>query len=260
MQSFQGKTALITGASSGIGESFARQLAEQGADLVLVARRESRLQALAHELGRKHGIKTTVIAHDLSEPGAAQALYEKTQALHLPIDVLLNNAGLAKHSPFLDVSLESHTSMMRVNIDALTELTYLYGKDMVARKQGNILLVSSIAGFVPVPQFSTYAASKAYVLSLGKALYNEWKKSNVNVTVLCPGGTLTEFMDVSGQDIKGIRTLAMMSSDSVAKAGLNGMLRNKNVVVPGWLYKVSMASMRLVPTGLQAALGEAATK
>lgn len=260
MHSFQGQTALVTGASSGIGESFARQLAEQGTHLVLVARREDRLQSLASELTRRYGIKTQVIAQDLSVPGSAQALYAQINELGLQIDILLNNAGLGKHGPFHEQSLDTHTSMMHVNIDTLTELTWLFGKDMVSRRKGNILLVSSIAGYVPVPQFSTYAASKAYVLSLGKALYKEWKPHNVNVTVLCPGGTLTEFMDVAGQQIDGIRTLAMMSSDSVAHAGLNAMRRQRNVVVPGWLYKVSMAMMRFIPSRLQATLGELATR
>lgn len=260
MQSFQGQTALVTGASSGIGESFARQLAAQGANLVLVARREERLQTLANELSRDFGIKTHIIAIDLSVPGSANTLYEQVKSSGLQIDLLLNNAGLGKHGSFLTQPLETHSAMMRVNIDTLTELTWLFGNDMVKRRQGNILLVSSIAGYLPVPQFSTYAASKAFVLSFGKALYKEWKPHNVNVTVLCPGGTLTEFMDISGQKIDGIRTLAMMTSDSVAAAGLNAMRRHRNVVVPGWLYKVSMSLMRFIPGRMQATLGEMATR
>lgn len=260
MQTFQGQTALVTGASSGIGESFARQLAAQGANLVLVARREERLQALANELSRDFSIKTHIIALDLSVPGAANALYDQVNASGLQIDLLLNNAGLGKHGSFLTQPLETHSAMMRVNIDTLTELTWLFGNDMVKRRHGNILLVSSIAGYIPVPQFSTYAASKAYVLSFGKALYNEWKPYNVNVTVLCPGGTLTEFMNISGQKIEGIRSHAMMTSDVVATAGLNAMRRQQNVVVPGWLYKVSMAMVRFVPGRIQATLGELATR
>lgn len=260
MHSFQGQTALVTGASSGIGDSFARQLAAQGVHLVLVARREDRLQALAAELSRDYAIRAQVIAMDLSQPGAAADLHARVHALGLQIDLLLNNAGLGKHGEFLELPLETHTSMMKVNIDTLTELTWLFGKEMVARGKGNILLVSSIAGYLPVPQFATYAASKAYVLSFGKALYKEWKPHNVNVTVLCPGGTLTEFMEVAGQQIDGIRSLAMMSSDDVASAGLNAMQRNRNVVVPGWLYKVSMASLRLIPGRVQSSIGEWATR
>lgn len=260
MQSFKGQTALITGASSGIGVSFARQLAGHGVHLILVARREDRLNALAAELAGDHGITVRVFAQDLSVDGAAQALYSRIKEEGLQVDLLLNNAGLGKHGEFLELAMDTHTSMMHLNIDALTELTWLFGRDMVARRSGNILLVSSIAGFVPVPLFSTYAASKAFVLNFGRALHKEWKPHNVNVTVLCPGGTLTEFMDVSGQKIDGIRSLAMMSSDSVASAGLQALQRRKAVVVPGWLYKVSMASLRLIPGRAQTAVGEMATR
>lgn len=260
MSSFQCQTALVTGASSGIGESFARQLAAQGANLVLVARRQDRLQALATELQREFGIVAHVFAQDLGEPGAAQALYARVREQGLQIDILLNNAGLGKHGSFLKLPLETQMSMLRVNVDALTELTWLFGRDMVERQKGSILLVSSIAGYLPVPQFATYAASKAFVLSFGKALHEEWRPHNVNVTVLCPGGTLTEFMDVAGQKIEGIRSLAMMNSDVVAGAGLSALAHGRSVVVPGILYKVSMAMLRLVPSRIQATLGELATR
>lgn len=260
MSSFQGQTALVTGASSGIGESFARQLAAQGVNLVLVARREERLQVLAAELQRDFGVATHVIALDLAEHGAAQALYARVQQQGLQIDILLNNAGLGKHGAFLKLPLETQMSMMRVNVDALTELTWLFGRDMVERRKGSILLVSSIAGYLPVPQFAIYAASKAYVLSFGKALHEEWRAHNVNVTVLCPGGTLTEFMEVAGQKIEGIRTLAMMSSDAVAGAGLSALARGRSVIVPGMLYKVSMAMVRFIPSRVQATVGEMATR
>jgi short-subunit dehydrogenase len=227
---------------------------------VLVARREDRLQTLAAELSREFGIVTHVIAQDLGEPGAAHALYARVQERGLHIDVLLNNAGLGKHGTFTSLPLETQMSMLRVNVDALTELTWLFGRDMVSRGKGSILLVSSIAGFLPVPQFATYAASKSYVLSFGKALHAEWKPHNVNVTVLCPGGPLTEFMDVAGQKIDGIRSLAMMGSDVVAGAGLSALARGRSVVVPGVLYKVSMAMLRLIPSRIQATLGELATR
>lgn len=260
MSSFQGQTALVTGASSGIGESFARQLAAQGANLVLVARREERLQELAAQLHRDFGVATHVMAQDLQEPGAAQSLYARVQQQGLQIDILLNNAGLGKHGAFLSLPLETHMAMMRVNVDALTELTWLFGRDMVTRRKGSILLVSSIAGYLPVPQFAIYAASKAYVLSFGKALHEEWKQHNVSVTVLCPGGTLTEFMEVAGQKIDGIRSLAMMSSEAVAGAGLRALAHGRRVVVPGALYKTSMAMLRFIPSRLQATLGEMATR
>jgi uncharacterized protein len=256
MQSFQGQTALVTGASSGIGESFARQLAAQGANLVLVARREDRLQALANELIRDFSIKVQVIALDLSVSGAAKTLYEQVQLLGLQIDLLLNNAGLGLYGAFLTLPLETHSAMMRVNIDTLTELTWLFGNDMVKRRHGNVLLVSSIAAYIPVPQFSIYAASKAFVLSFGKALHQEWKPHNVNVTVLCPGGTLTEFMEVAGHKVEGIRTIVMMTSNKVAKAGLNAMRNRHSVIVPGCLYKTAVSLVRFIPSCLQAKISE----
>ena len=125
---------------------------------------------------------------------------------------------------------------------------------------GYILLVASIAGFMPIPQFATYAASKAFVLSLGESLNKELSEFNINVTTLCPGGTATEFMDVSGQNITGFRRHAIMTSDAVAQAGLRAVAKGKAVIVPGFLYKISMAGLRAVPRGFQAMIGEAATK
>jgi len=260
MTKFTGKTALVTGASSGIGESITRQLAETGCNLILVARREDKLNELKQELEDKHEITITTISHDLATPEAGQQLYQKTQSMGLNVDILINNAGYAKHGPFHDTPLETHIHMMGLLTTTLTELTYLYSQDMKKQREGYILLVASIAGFMPIPQFSTYAASKAFVLSLGESLSKELSAFGINVTTLCPGGTATEFMDVSGQNITGLRSHAIMTSDAVAKSGLKALSKGKTVIVPGLLYKISMASLRAVPRGLQAKIGEAATK
>ena len=259
LSKFSGKTALITGASSGIGDSFARLLAAAGTHLLLVARREQRLLQLADHLRSQHGIVVDIIAMDLSAENAAYQLHQKVREKDLQIDLLINNAGMGKHGDYVNATLEEHHQMINLNIVALNDLSYLFGKDMIERGSGYILLVGSIASFVAVPRFATYAATKAYVLSLGEALGKELAPHGIVVTTLCPGGTTTEFMDISGQQIDGIRTLAMMSSESVAKTGLRGLLHKRRVVVPGLLYKISIISLRLFPRRLQALFGQMAT-
>ncbi|MCP5169418.1 MAG: SDR family oxidoreductase [Hahellaceae bacterium] len=257
---FAGKTALITGASSGIGESMAHLLAAQQCHLILVARRLSRLESLRDKLVQQHGIKVEIIAADLLVPGAAQQVFNETVNRGLRVDVLINNAGFGKNGDFLEVPLESHTQMIQLNITALTEMTYLFAEAMKHQGGGDILQVASIAAFMPTPSFSTYGAGKAYVLNFSEALSRELKPHNIRVTALCPGGTLTEFMDVSGQQITGLRTKAMMTSESVAKAGLKALEKGHSAIVPGWLYKVSIASLRLIPRSLQARLAEDAMR
>ena len=254
-----GKTVLITGASSGIGKSFAQLLAAEGANLILVARREERLKEIASELATAYSISVEVIAKDLGQAGSAQALYDEVQGRGLSVDTLINNAGIGKQGDYLDESLESHHQVMQLNVISLNDLTYLFAQDMVAKGSGNILLVASIASFMPIPKFATYAATKAYVLTLGESLAAELKDKGVIVTTLCPGGTLTEFMENSGQQIDGLRNLAMMSSDQVAQEGLTALQKGKRVIVPGWLYKFSIAGLRLVPRRLQAVFGQMAT-
>jgi short-subunit dehydrogenase len=260
MNHLSGKTALITGASSGIGETMARQLAALSCPLVLVARRTDRLESLKHELEQKHNINVTTISIDLSIAGSAQSLYDQCQAIGIQVDILINNAGFAKHGYMLDIPLPVHQEMIQLMVTTLTELTYLFGQDMRQRKDGYILLVSSLLGFLPGPQFATYAAIKAYALNLADSLVREFKQDNVRITALCPGGTATEFMDVAGQEIKGIRNLAIMSSDSVARSGLTALAKGKGNVVPGILYKLSVFGLRFIPRNLQAVFGEMATK
>jgi hypothetical protein len=260
MNRLTAKTALITGASSGIGETMARQLAALNCPLVLAARRADRLESLKFELEQKHNIKVATISIDLSIAGSAKSLYDQCQQQGLQIDILINNAGFAKHGYMLDIPLETHQEMMQLMVTTLTELTYLFGQDMRQRKDGYILLVSSLLGFLPGPQFATYSAIKAYALNLADSLVREFQPDGVRITALCPGGTATEFMDVSGQKIEGIRSLAIMSSESVARSGLTALAKGKGNVVPGLLYKLSVFGLRFVPRNLQAIFGELATK
>ena len=239
---------------------MARQLAALSCPLVLVARRTDRLEKSKARAGAKAWHSVTTISIDLSVPGSAQYLYDQCQAQDLQIDILINNAGFAKHGYMLDIPLPVHQEMIQLMVTTLTELTYLFGHDMRQRKDGYVMLVSSLLGFIPGPQFATYSAIKAYALNLADSLVREFKQDNVRITALCPGGTSTEFMDVAGQKIDGMRSLAMMSSESVARSGLKALAKGKGNVVPGILYKLAVLGLRLVPRNIQAVFGELATK
>lgn len=256
MDALKGKTALITGASSGIGEDMARQLAANGTHLVLVARRAERLETLASELATKHGIRAEVIAMDLGVPGAADQLFSRTEGAGQQIDILINNAGFAQEGNFLDLPLEKHLAVNQLNMTVLTELAWHFGRAMRARNAGWILNTASVGAFTPVPKLAIYTAGKAYVLALGEALAEEFSAHNVMVTTLCPGGTWTEFMAVAGQTVDGIKKLGMMSAEDVARAGLQGLARGRRVVVPGVMYKASMPLMRLLPSLLKVKLAD----
>ncbi|MFZ5723445.1 MAG: SDR family NAD(P)-dependent oxidoreductase [Pseudomonadota bacterium] len=254
MKDFSGKTALITGASSGIGEQIAKQLAQAGAHLILVARRTDRLEALADELASRHGIRAEALACDLGRPQAAAELYARTEGAGRRVDILVNNAGFAQEGNFLDLPLETHLAVNQLNMTAVTELAWHFGRAMRARGEGWILNTASVGAFAPVPKLAIYTSGKAYVLSLGEALSEELRPHGVTVTSLCPGGTWTEFMSVAGQTIDGIKKLGMMSAEDVARAGLKGLARGERVVVPGLMYKASMPLLRLLPSMLKVKL------
>lgn len=223
-------TALITGASSGIGRDIAKYLASKGYDLVLVARREDRLNDLKNEI---KAVKTTVIPMDLSSAENCYALYEKTK--NLQIDFLVNNAGFGAYGKFLEVPLERELQLINTNIKALHILTKLYLKDMAERNRGYILNVGSAAGFLPGPTFSSYYASKNYVVRLTEAIHEELRrdKINVGVSVLCPGPVKTEFNAVADVSfaVKGL------NSAYVAKYAVDKTLKGKMVITPGKLLK-----------------------
>ena len=188
-----GKTALITGASGGIGYEFAKLLAKDCNTLVLVARSKDRLKEIKKELETASPISVIVVAQDLSEPDAAEKIFRRLESEHIIVDILINNAGFGDHGAFVETDWRKEEKMIAVNISALTEMTKLFLKGMVERKSGRILNVASTAAFQPGPFLAVYYASKAYVLSFSEVIVNELKGKGVTVTALCPGPTATGF-------------------------------------------------------------------
>src|SRR3954469_8329686 len=239
--------AVVTGASSGIGRDFAAILAREGHDLVLVARREGELKALADELQQKYGATSTIAPVDLSQPGAADDVVAAIGA-DTVVDVLVNNAGFGGHGAFEKRAREDDLRMLAVNVVALTDLTRVLLPRMVARGRGRILNVASTAAFQPGPFMAVYYASKAYVLSLSQAIAEETSGTGVTVTCLCPGVTDTEFHGVAGTDAQPLTSGALsMSGRAVAEAGYKAMMRGKLVEIPGVHNKVGAQSIRIAP-------------
>lgn len=244
---WKGRTALVTGASSGLGVDFARHLAAAGAHLVLVARRAEALEALARELREAHRVEVDVVPMDLGAPGAPEALHAEVARRGREVDLLVNNAGFGLFGEFLAIDAGRERAMMELDVLVPLSLTRLFGAGMVARGRGWILQISSIGGYQPTPLYATYAAAKAFVLSWGEALSYEWKPRGVAVTVLSPGITATEFLKVSGQRATLYQRLLMMDSPTVTRVGLEALSRGKGSVVPGLLNKLTAFSSRLVP-------------
>jgi short-subunit dehydrogenase len=232
---------LVTGASAGLGAEFARQCAARGDEVVLVARREDRLRALASEIGRAH-----VVAADLAAPGASEKMIAGLQARGLSVACLINNAGFGLAGKFADLPLARQREMLDLNIGALTELCRLVLPEMQERRTGAILNVASTGAFQAGPGIAVYFATKAYVLSFTEALHQELKGTGINVSALCPGPTATEFGEVAGITSQSFGALAA-DARSVVAAGLKGLGRNKAVIVPGLTNKLSAQSNRLMP-------------
>jgi len=237
--------ALITGASMGIGADMAREFARSGHDLVLVARTEPKLQELAGEL-KQLGAESTVIALDLGKPSAAQRLYDAVKAKGLAIEALINNAGFGLKGPFIKLSLAEQQEMMHLNMGTLTELCWLFGRDMAERGKGRILNVGSVASFQPGPEFAVYSATKAYVLSFSESLDAELRPKGVNVTALCPGAVHTHFHTRAKNDSKLLLATAMQSPP-VAAAAHRALMRRIPVIVPGLLNWLAVFFVRLMP-------------
>jgi short-subunit dehydrogenase len=243
---------LVTGASSGIGAALARELARDGHDLILAARRAEPMQALAEDL-RAEGASSTVIAIDLSKAGAAADLVAEIQSRGLVVDVLVNAAGLGAHGRFDAANPLRVSEILQVNVVALTELTRLMLPAMVARGRGNVMLVSSTAAFQPGPQMAVYCATKAYVLSFGEAIGHELKDSGVQVTTLCPGATDTGFAhaaDAADTALFKGSTVAVMSASDVARIGYQGLKARRQVVVTGLRNRIMAIASRLSPPSL----------
>jgi uncharacterized protein len=241
--------ALITGASSGIGAELAREAAKDGHDLVLVARRREPMQALAAEL-HAAGTEITVISTDLGKPGGAAELMKIVDERGIVIDALINNAGLGDAARFDEEAPEKISSMLQVNIVALTELTRLVLPKMVARGRGRIMLVSSTAGFQPGPGMAVYYATKAYVRLFGRALGYELRRTGVTVTTLCPGATASEFANVAHMEgsmlFKG--PFPVMSAPEVARQGYAALKAGRPQIITGVLNAIMAFSTRLTPT------------
>jgi short-subunit dehydrogenase len=246
-----GHKAVVTGASSGIGKDYARQLAEMGCDLVIAARRLDRLELLATELRAKNKIQVQCIQIDLAGVGAAESLFNQSTADSKPVTLLINNAGVGQYGSFLDFPLATHQATMRVNAVLPTETTYLFVQHMLAHgKKSYITQVASIAAFQPVSNFTVYSGTKGYLRYFSETLAFELRKTNVSVTCVCPGGTLTEFFEQSGQKIKPAGMATMMTSESVVRSCLAAMFRGKVVFIPGILNKLACFLPRLLPRNL----------
>jgi short-subunit dehydrogenase len=252
--------ALVTGASSGIGAELARQLAARRIDLVLAARRRDRLEALATELAAKHGVKAAVVASDLNTVGGADQLVEELASRELVPSVLINNAGFGYFDNFVAQPREDIEALLQVNIRAVTILCRRLGEVMAAKKHGYILNVASFAALAPIPKYAVYSGAKAYVVSFSQALRHELRHRGVRVSVLCPGFTRTEFHDVSGHDKSRLMRATELSPEQVARAGLNGLVRGKFLIVPGWWYKLNLLAARFLPRTLVTAASDRIVK
>lgn len=227
-------TALITGASSGIGEAFAQELAQNGMDVVLVARSEDKLQALAKQLRSQHSIQAEVIVQDLTAPEAATAVYKAVENLGWNIDLLINNAGFGDYGVFCDRPRQKQLDMIQLNVAALVDLTHQFLPAMVERQSGSIMNVASIAAFQPLPYLSVYAATKAFVLSFSEALWEENRKHNVCVLAVCPGSTDSKFFEAADfPSAFANSSQKTASAETVAKEALQALSAKKSNVVTG---------------------------
>jgi uncharacterized protein len=250
--------ALITGASSGIGLELARILAHHGHDVVLVARQEGKLRALAAEL-TGHGVRAEAVAADLAVPGAAAALVARVRSLGIDVDVLVNNAGFGHYGRFAETSLDTELSMIQLNIVALTELTKRLLPEMIARRSGRIMNVASTAAFFPGPLMAVYYATKAYVLSFSEAIANELEDSGVTVTALCPGPTASGFQAAASlEESKLVAGRKLPTARDVAQEGYDALMSGKPLVVTGLSNKLTVLAPRFMPRRAMAAVVRAA--
>ncbi len=252
------RTALVTGASTGIGREFAKVFAEHGFDLVLVARRRDKLQQLAGELGRSYGVSALVIPQDLTLQDAAQAVFDEVQSAGIEIDVLINNAGIGFLDAFADVPLDQHVKLLQLNVVALTSLTRLFVGPMIERGWGKIINLASAAAFQPTPSFALYGASKAFVLSLSEALAEELRGTGVTVTAVCPGfadtALVRDALAARGHQLEFASWL-LLDPEAVAREGYQAAMRGKAIQVNGLPYKLSAQLVRFPPRWLTRTVG-----
>ena len=244
------KTALITGASTGIGYELSKCFAADRHNLVLVARQEPKLRQVAGELSGQFGVSAKIIVADLAKPEAPQKIVDEVNKDSLQIDYLVNNAGFGLGGKFAETDLAVELDMMQVNMTALVHLTKLFLPGMLARKSGKIMNVASTAAFQPGPLMAVYYATKAFVLSFSEAIANELAGTGVTVTALCPGPTQSEFQQRAHIEntrlIKG-KFMGLMTSEAVARIGYHGFMQEKRLVIPGLMNKMGVQSVRFSP-------------
>lgn len=243
------QTVLITGATSGIGYELANVFAENGYNLVLVARRADRLEKIKAEFEKDFGVSVIYIVKDLSEPTAVEEIAAEIKKCQINIDILINNAGIGVYGNFSQTEREKELNMIKLNITALTDLTKLLLGDMVKKRSGKILNVASTAAFQPGPKMAVYFASKAYVLSFSEALREEVKQYGVTVSCLCPGSTKTEFQKQAASEgiLGSLREKVMMDAKTVASIAYNGLRKDKAIIIPGFKNKMLIILERFLP-------------
>jgi uncharacterized protein len=245
------KTALITGASSGIGLELAKVHAAKGDNLVLVARNQAKLDELKKELEKAHSIKVFIIAKDLSQSNAALDVYNEVKQQNIQIDYLINNAGFGNFGMFVNNEWIKEEQMINLNITTLTHFSHLFLKDMVARKSGRIMNVASTAAFQSGPTMAVYYATKAYVLSFSEAIDNEVREHGVSVTALCPGATASGFQDAAAmQESKLVKGKKLPTSKEVAEYGYKAMMKGKTVAIHGTMNWILANSVRFMPRSI----------
>jgi short-subunit dehydrogenase len=243
---FQGRWALVTGASAGIGVALAHELARCGAKVILTARRKDRLDSLAKEL-LAQGTEVRIVPADLNNPDAAQQIYDATEGAGLPVDILINNAGLGQYGAFSVNPIEHEARQVRVNCESMVRVARLFVSRMVERRRGWVLVTASTASFLPLPYLTTYAATKAFDRFFALGLAHEVKRFGIKVTALCPGPTESEFFDVSGA---GNLKRGVQSAEDVARIGIAALARGKRTSIPNLAGRSTAFLVRLMPVGL----------
>ena len=245
-------TALITGASSGIGAEIARELAKRGHGVTLVARREERLRALAAELGDGHGVRAEALGADLADASARDALPARIAELGLEVEILVNNAGFGGGGDLADADREYLVRMVRLNCEALLDLQCRYLPGMIERRAGAVINLASTAAFQPLPGTAVYAATKAFVLSLSEAAHTELREAGVSVTAVCPGPVKTEFVEAAGLDdaTDNLPGMFWTPVETVARDAVEGAAKGKRVVVPGLMNRAGAFSGQHAPRAL----------
>lgn len=246
------KTALITGASSGIGYDISSILAENGYNVVLVARSREKLEALANQARQMFGVSARVIVKDLTQPNSVDELYRELEREKIEVDILVNNAGYGLLGDFASTSKTEELGMIQLNIVAVAHLTKLFLPSMIRRGSGRILNVASVVGFRPGPFMTNYAATKAYVVSFSVALAEEVRQKGITISVLCPGPTLTGFHDRAGLRENSFVRFIFADSRVVARSGYEGLMAGKTVIIPGFFNKIGTLFSRMSPPSLSA--------